>query len=235
MKNKSISTLLNYLRNTKNQVFDAYSKKTYSQEGEDMVLDRLLNGKLKGFYVDVGAHHPHRFSNTNFFYKRGWHGINIDAMPGSMKLFYKYRKRDINLEIGIGKEDCYADYYIFNDLALNGFSKELSDLRDQDSTAYVVIEVKKISIKPLRYILSHFLPEHQSIDFMTIDVEGLDLDVLSSNDWDIFRPKYILVEILGDEFMEIINHPIYIFMLSKDYRLIAKTRYTVFFQNNFLI
>lgn len=56
--------------------------------------------KKIGFYVDVGAHHPMRFSNTYFFYRMGWSGINIDAMPGSMKEFKKYRRRDINLELG---------------------------------------------------------------------------------------------------------------------------------------
>ena len=58
---------------------------SFSQEGEDLVLARIFEGKKNGFYVDIGAHHPTRFSNTHYFYRRGWSGINIDAMPGSMK------------------------------------------------------------------------------------------------------------------------------------------------------
>lgn len=76
--------------------------KSYSQEGEDMILHRIFERQCKGFYVDIGAHHPFRFSNTYLFYKRGWSGINIDAMPGSMNIFNKFRNRDINLEYGIG-------------------------------------------------------------------------------------------------------------------------------------
>ena len=85
----------------RNGFLDGYSLKSYSQEGEDMILKRFFEGKQRGFYVDVGSHHPKRFSNTYFFYKTGWRGINIDPMPGSMKLFDKIRTRDINLECGI--------------------------------------------------------------------------------------------------------------------------------------
>ena len=79
----------------KNNYFDGFSLKSYSQEGEDMILRRLFEKQKTGFYVDVGAHHPKRFSNTFFFYKKGWSGINIDAMPNSMRLFDKIRPRDI--------------------------------------------------------------------------------------------------------------------------------------------
>ena len=70
----------------------------YSQNGEDLILNRFLENKKNGFYIDIGAHHPIRFSNTYLFYKKGWRGINIDAMPGSMDLFNKIRSRDINIE-----------------------------------------------------------------------------------------------------------------------------------------
>jgi hypothetical protein len=79
----------------------------YGHSGEDLVLDRLLNGKRMGFYIDVGAHHPTRFSNTYLFYKKGWSGINIDANPKSMELFNRRRSRDINIEVGIAKKMDY--------------------------------------------------------------------------------------------------------------------------------
>src|SRR5574341_354761 len=75
---------------------DTYAMKSYSQEGKDMILRRIFGNVENGFYVDVGAYHPKRFSNTFYFYKKGWSGINIDAMPGSMKFFTKMRSRDIN-------------------------------------------------------------------------------------------------------------------------------------------
>src|SRR5581483_8094739 len=76
----------------------------YSQEGEDLLLARLFDGQKKGFYVDVGAHHPFRFSNTYLLYLNGWRGINIDAMPGSMAAFRKLRPRDINIECMVSQD-----------------------------------------------------------------------------------------------------------------------------------
>ena len=110
----------------KNNYFDGFSLKSYSQEGEDMILRRLFEKQKTGFYVDVGAHHPKRFSNTFFFYKKGWSGINIDAMPNSMRLFNEIRPRDTNLEIPISDKKQKLKYYMFNEPALNGFSKELA-------------------------------------------------------------------------------------------------------------
>lgn len=90
------------LRDYKNLYITRYATKSYAQEGEDLLLRRIFEHKHNGFYVDIGAHHPFRFSNTYLLYKRGWRGINVDAMPGSIKLFAKFRPRDVNLECGVG-------------------------------------------------------------------------------------------------------------------------------------
>jgi len=82
-------------------LFDGYALKSYSQEGEDMILRRLFENQERGLYVDIGAYHPKKFSNTYFFYRAGWIGINVDAMPGSMKKFRSRRPRDINIEAAI--------------------------------------------------------------------------------------------------------------------------------------
>ena len=81
--------------------WDQFVNLSFSQEGEDLVLYRLLGHQTKGVYVDVGAHHPYRFSNTFKFYLLGWSGINIDPLPGSKQLLDEKRPRDINLEAGI--------------------------------------------------------------------------------------------------------------------------------------
>ncbi|MCJ0742379.1 hypothetical protein [Pedobacter montanisoli] len=106
-----------------------YLNEAYSQEGEDLVLARIFEHQQKGFYVDVGALHPKRFSNTFKFYKQGWRGINIDAMPGSMLEFDKVRPLDINIETPISNKNETLNYYIFNEPALNTFSKELAEER----------------------------------------------------------------------------------------------------------
>jgi len=64
-----------YFVNLRNIFFDIYATKSYSQKGEDIILRRILGEKEVGFYIDIGAHHPKRFSNTYLFYKKGWRGI----------------------------------------------------------------------------------------------------------------------------------------------------------------
>jgi len=214
--------------------WDPWFVRSWSQEGEDQILRRIFEGQAVGFYVDVGAHHPQRFSNTYLFYKRGWCGINIDAMPGAMKVFDSTRPRDINLEMGIGSSDDELDYYVFNEPALNGFSKELSEQRHEADTAYQVKEVIKVDVLPLSQVLDCHLNNGQEIDFISVDVEGLDFDVLKSNDWSKYRPKFVLAEILGSSLHEIEQSEIGQFMRDQNYVLYAKCMNTVFFKDSLL-
>lgn len=210
---------------------DSFSSPTWSQEGEDVVLKRIFDGKKNGFYVDVGAHHPLRFSNTYFFYLQGWSGINIDAMPGSMKLFNKIRNRDVNLEIGVAAEANTLDYFIFNEPALNGFSSKLSEARDLASTPYRIDNVVKVNVLPLSDILDQHVGERE-IDFLNIDVEGLDFAVLKSNDWSRHRPKIVLVEILQSDINNISDDPVVQFMRNCDYVPYAKLVNTFIFKES---
>jgi FkbM family methyltransferase len=213
----------------KKKYIDKYSKKFYSQDGEDIILREFLKNRKEGFYVDIGAHHPFRFSNTYLFYKKGWKGINIDAMPNSMKLFDKYRKRDINLELGVSKKSGFLTYYMFNESAINGFSKELSKKRDSKSINKL-IGTKKIKTAPLKLILDKYLPKNQKIDFMNIDVEGTDYEVLKSNEWNKYCPTFVLIEILDKNLKEISKDKIYKFLKNKNYELVAKTYRTCIFK-----
>ena len=167
---------------------------SYAQHGEDILLESLLHGKKgPGFYVDIGAHHPHRFSNTLLFYKKGWRGINIDAMPGSMKPFRMFRRRDINLEVGVGLQSGPLKFYAFEEPAYNTFSPHL--VNDAEFLKRVPLKaVHEVPVFTLAALLDKHLPENTVIDFLSIDAEGFDLDVLKSNNWQRYRPVYILVE-----------------------------------------
>jgi FkbM family methyltransferase len=208
---------------------DCYALKSYSLEGEDIILRRIFEEKKKGFYVDVGAHHPKLFSNTYFFYKKGWSGINIDAMPGSMSLFKRWRPRDINLEVAIANEKQKLKFYIFNEPALNSFDQKLSQQRN--SGPYHIVREQLFQTIPLAEILDKYLPDKQKIDFLSVDVEGWDLDVLQSNNWERFRPKYVLVECLDANLESIQKNAIYKFLREKHYDFFAKTIYTLFFSD----
>ena len=220
--------VINEIIKFKNNYLDGYSLKSYSQEGEDMILRRLFENQATGFYVDVGAHHPQRFSNTYFFYKKGWRGINIDAMPNSMNLFNKTRTRDINIEKPVSDEKQVLTYYAFNEPALNGFSKELSEERNGKGN-YFIEFTKDIETATLEEILDNNLPENQPIDFLSIDVEGLDLMVLKSNNFNKYKPKVILIEILGSSLNDIESNEITKFLRDQEYSIYAKAMNTVIF------
>jgi FkbM family methyltransferase len=208
-------------------------KKSYAQDGEDMLLSAFfddMGGVNNGFFVDIGALHPFRFSNTAHFYELGWKGINIEPTPDAITLFEKYRTRDINLNIGIGEKNDELTFYCFYEPALNSFSKELSEERN-NTTNFKIKETKKIQIYPLAQVLDQHLPKNQYIDFMTIDVEGLDLQVLKSNNWDKYKPGFILAEDIIT-FNQLEKSEVYNFLASKQYELVAKTQRTMLFKFN---
>jgi FkbM family methyltransferase len=212
----------------KQTLLSSYYNKSYSQEGEDMVLHRMLGNVKNGFYIDIGAHHPYRFSNTYFFYKKGWKGINIDAMPGSMKAFDNKRNRDINLEIAVAAKPEELTFYIFEEPAINSFDIELSENRIKNGNK--LLSKKVIKTQTLEQILDNHLPTNQVIDFISIDVEGFDLMILQSNNWSKYSPKIVAVECLGFDLISIQNDAVYKFLTDRDYQLIAKTVNTCFFQ-----
>jgi FkbM family methyltransferase len=147
-----------------------------------------------------------------------------------MKDFEKLRPRDINLEYGISTFNGQLDYYIFNEPALNSFSKELSQVRNNENSSYQINKIIKVEVLPLSVILDHQLPEEQIIDFISIDVEGLDYEVLKSNDWSKYRPRYVLVEVLGSSLHEIEQSQVGKFMKNVGYFLYAKCVHTVIFK-----
>jgi FkbM family methyltransferase len=209
-----------------------YSKISYSQEGEDLVLERLLDYKENGFFIDIGAHHPKRFSNTYNFYLKGWQGINIDPMPNIMTLFDKIRPKDINVECGISNKTETSKYYIFNELALNTFD-EAEALSKNNNNGYKIDRVEYVKTDTLENILDKYLPSSVMIDFMSIDVEGLDMQVLTSNNWEKYSPNYILVEELKHTITSIIdNSSVFDFLTSKNYFLIARTYNTSIYKRS---
>jgi FkbM family methyltransferase len=220
---------IQYLRQLSERWFPAnYAKESYSQEGEDMLLDRFLEQRHNGFYVDIGAHHPIRFSNTFHFYRKGWGGLNVDANPGSMEMFKRIRSRDINIEAAISSSRQELTYYIFNDPALNTFRKDLALLHA--GGPYSIVKEVSIETMPLSELFDKYLPVHTKIDFLTVDVEGLDYEVLKSNDWSRYSPDFVLVECLGcTNVNSTTSDPIASLLLEHHYTMVAKTVNTAIF------
>jgi FkbM family methyltransferase len=207
-----------------------YHQISYAQEGEDLILATLFDlreSKRLGFYVDIGAHHPQRFSNTFLFYKNGWRGINIDAMPGSMLAFQRERPRDINIESAVGEDDETLTFYEFNEPTLNGFCR---DRVPMGYHGWRILRERQLITTTLARLLEQHLPPDELIDFMSVDVEGLDLQVLRSNNWAKFRPAVVLVE--NDEGIQVNrtgDSSITTYMIEQGYKFCCKTLLTTFF------
>lgn len=200
---------------------------SFSQEGEDLLLARLFEPRTHGFYVDVGAHHPTRFSNTHLLYIKGWRGINIDAVPGSMDAFRRARRRDINLEIAVSSDGRPQRLYLFDEPALNSLSKELS-MQRSNTTGYSIKKEIILPTRSLHEILAEYLPADMGrIDLMTVDVEGRDLDVLRSNDWSRFRPCILLIEVVDASLEDLNDREEVVYLRGQGYQLYAKLVHTV--------
>tara|TARA_Y100000052_G_scaffold27206_1_gene34177 strand:+ start:255 stop:1841 length:1587 start_codon:yes stop_codon:yes gene_type:complete len=208
----------------KSTLLPAQSDIFTAQEGEDALLKRLLKWHYNnpGYYVDVGAHHPTRFSNTYHYYLKGWRGINIDPIPGVMKLFDEQRPGDINLEMGVANQQGALTYTVFKEPAFNTF--------DPGSVAYAETRTEKvgehqISVKPLSAVLQEYVSEEQHISFLSVDVEGFELPVLQSNDWQRYRPMFVIAEALSDDAQQQIND----YLNSVSYIRVASTKNSYFF------
>lgn len=193
-----------------------------------MILYRMFGERRTGFYVDVGAHHPVRFSNTYFFYRRGWHGINLEPNPATAARFRQLRRRDLNLSVGVAEVPSVMNYYCFNEPALNTFDEPLARRRVAETQCRIERTIP-IEVKRLDTILARHLPPGTSIDFLSVDVEGLDLSVLRSNDWSRFRPYCVLAEALESSIERISGLDLYHYMNQQGYELFAKTFNTLFF------
>jgi hypothetical protein len=166
----------------------------YSQHGEDVWLWKYFGKRTSGFYVDVGASSPIRLSNTYLFYRAGWRGITVDPIQSLCDSHRRLRPRDINRNSGVGLAKQTATFYELIPSVLSTFDKAWADKKFADGA---LLRAKyDIPIVPLSSILNDCLatPPNHAIDFLSVDVEGLDDVVLRSNDWDRFRPHVVMYE-----------------------------------------
>ena len=168
---------------------------SYSQSGEDLIIDQIFItlGREQISYLDLGANHPTRFSNTYLFYLRGGHGVCVEPDPLLQPLFRKWRGRDKLLTCGVGLDKGEADFYIMTSNTLNTFSKEEAD-RYQGYGRQKIERVIKLPLKPVNEILSeHF---ETCPNLISLDIEGMDFQILRSLEFGKWRPEVFCIETL---------------------------------------
>jgi len=163
-------------------------RKTYSQWGEDIVIEKYFQNK-KGKYVDIGCFHPIRHSNTCLLYNKGWSGTNIDLNPTSIDMFNIVRKNDNNI-LAVLSDQTDKEVNIFFE---HNFSPGNSLHFKNFNSGKIKYSKKRSLTKKFSDLVTH------NFDFLNIDCEGEDLVILKTIDFNKFTPQLICIEIYSDE------------------------------------
>lgn len=174
-----------------------FEKISYSQSGEDIIIDFIFTqlGNSNPSYLDIGAHHPYYLSNTALFYKKGSKGINVEPDRDLFKLFPKHRKKDINLNCGVGSTSGEMTLHVMSEPALNTFSEEEAK-RFEKEHGYKIVAKVATPIKTVTDIVKQF---NKGIfpDLLSVDVEGLDESIIRSIDFKASAPTVICLETIS--------------------------------------
>lgn len=216
--------LLNMYRRHK---YSGYEKRSFSQCGEDIIIDFIFFqlGIDKPVYLDIGAYHPFILSNTYLFYQKGASGVTIEPDPNGVILLNKYRHRDVTLQAGIGKnlEETEANFYVMSSRRLSTLVKEEA-MRIQASSSYRIKKVESIKLLPISTVFQSYF-YGQAPDFISLDVEGFDLEILRTIDFELYRPKVFCVETIEYEEKKasIKNEQLIRFLVDNGYFVYADT------------
>jgi FkbM family methyltransferase len=207
-------------------------RRSYSQSGEDIIISDLFHRlKIdKPSYLDIGANEPIALSNTYRLYTRGCTGVCIEPNPILFQKFRQTRKRDICINAGISFDDqTEADYYLFEEKAhgFNTFSKQDAEFWEKTGNKDVgKFRIEKTIHLPLldinKVIASSF---KECPNFISLDVEGLDLHILQRLNFSLYSPQVFCIETLEykDDNLEGKNEAIISFMKEKGYFIYADT------------
>jgi FkbM family methyltransferase len=203
----------------------AGSKTSYSQFGEDIHVSsyyaRLVDAKKitvkNGYFVDIGAFRPMVRSNSYFFYKQHWHGINIDPTPGFKRSFDKLRPGDLNLEIGIAPEAGPATFFLFGRPSVWNTLDAKSAETASEATGTIPQNVS-VNLERLDSVLDRHL-NGASLELLLIDAEGYDMEILLSNDFRRFRPRVILIEVMDITAETLVSSPVIKYLCNFGYQL----------------
>ena len=193
IKSKILFTIYLFFFGIKYRYF--FKKKTYSQFGEDLIIDKFF-GSYIGKYVDIGCFHPIKYSNTALLNKKGWSGVNIDLNEVSIKFFNACRKNDLNITACLS--DKKEDVIIYMDSEFSALNSIY--LQNSKNFNFKKLKKKKIQTKVFSEIVE------DSFDFLNIDCEGSDYKIIKTIDLKKYKPKLINIEVSKENENYIYNY-----------------------------
>jgi FkbM family methyltransferase len=195
----------------------AMRKNVFSQHGEDQFILTYFNNKKNGLYIDVGANHPFKISNTYLLYRNGWTGVTIEPIPHLYRKHKKFRPRDINLNCGIGEKRERIKFFELIPRVLSSFDETICNELIESGQANLR-KTYEINIVTLDDVYNKYL-KTRNVDVLSIDTEGYDFQVLKSIDWKKWSPSVIVCEtkdVIGDSRESMIDD----FLITRSYRKI---------------
>jgi FkbM family methyltransferase len=193
----------------------------FSQTGEDVILLSILQKlpgiplKKKGFYVDVGCNQPIEKSNTFLFYLMGWKGITIDANAELIDEHRKIRRFDTPVCAAVSSSVREVTFYKSPSHAISTIAEGVY-LANRSYFTYSASQ--QLHTRTLTSVLDEHVPKGTAIDLLSIDVEGIDLEVLQGLDIRKYRPKLIIIEAHDFSVVSLEQHAIYQLLTQHHYR-----------------
>ena len=204
MRPRSLKFLLNSKNTLLRKVYFFYNiylrnfkyLKGASQFNEDIYLNSFFAKDYIGKFVDLGCFHPTRDNNTFRFYKKKWTGINVDLNPITIELFNFFRSKDININCAISDKRTLKKMYFIDNLSpLNTLDQNhLKFLKKNFLFKNKDFKEKIIKTENVNNILKKY--KFHKVDFLNIDLEGLEYEVIKSINFKKFKINLICIEIL---------------------------------------
>ena len=231
---------MKYLKNYPSYLLRKIKSKkiSFSQTGLDLLLTNIFKGTKEGFYIDIGCNHPVYNNNTFLFHKRGWKGLNIDLDKSSIDLFNIYRKDDLNIHAALSSSNNNRKVYEFH-------AKSPLNTLDNKVANYQKAKVKntyEIKTQTLNQVIDECGINNKKINFLSIDVEGHELEVLNGFNINHYQPDVIIVEYLdlsidkleikNLNINNVLNSELYNYMINKNYSLVNWLHSDLIFINN---
>ena len=211
----------NKIREILNDILGKKFNISFSKSAEDLQLYKLIGDGSPGAYLDIGSWEPVLASNTYFFYLRNWKGICVDPNPELLKKYKSKRPKDIFINAAVGSSNSSLDYYLFKDKYSSINSLNLEFIKELELEKEIERKIK-VPVVSIENILDENLKKTDRLDFFDIDVEGYDLEVLKSNNWDKYRPKLVLIE-SHLPISEDLDSSLTKYLETKKYTLVGKT------------
>jgi len=217
------------LIDTLRRVIDPAAYLSYANAGEDLVLTRMFQG-LPGHYVDVGCNHAQRHSNTFRLYKHGWRGITIDALATLIDEHRGLRIRDIQVTAAVSTVEGVQRFVVFTD------DDSIGTLA-QSRASYTDWRTDAREIEVSARTLTSILDQHAMVaefDLLSVDVEGHDLAVLEALDFARYRPRVIVIEILGvgSDVLTVVEQPVHRFLVAQGYSLVGYVLHNAYYADS---